>query len=151
VKKLYVNCFSISAETERIYWSGDGGPRAILCGLYQILNEVLYCGPLVYKTTPLARHLHLRELALNFVGRSADVTGKPGDAVYRSISCGLWQLEYTGLLSGYVNKLQVISDGGEINEKVVRQVDDARVPRSWWGYGFDWGVGERSWVQYADA
>ncbi|KAI8946139.1 hypothetical protein F4801DRAFT_583680 [Xylaria longipes] len=115
---------------------GCGGPLPILRQLYQTLNLLLHNGPILSRASPLQHPLKFKNLDVNFTVTSDGIPGAlPRET---SIKCHLVTLKGVGLLRGYVDYVRINDENGH-TELAIDAVDNAGVPTSWDGYGFEWG------------
>ncbi|KAH8666494.1 hypothetical protein BX600DRAFT_511424 [Xylariales sp. PMI_506] len=135
---------------------GCGGPMPIVRELYQTLNRLLHYGPAFHRKVPLETPLKLKSLVLNISKKCIEkevsresMHNNPFDHVRLLVE----RLNETGLLSGFIDRIIMLSDFDEIEmEYDINVVEEAVVPSFWDGYGFEWGTNvEPEAVEKADS
>lgn len=116
--------------------------------LYQTLNWILHYGPVFCRTDPLSRPLHLETLVLNLStarlsqgpASLPEKAGRNGVDKYQPIHHLVKLLQGSGVLTGYVDLIQLVDDDSRTTDIVTRSGENPGVPAYWDRYGFEWGL-----------
>lgn len=130
---------TLDYQSDMVTFWGDGGPAPILQHLYHLLNLFLHCGPLLNPARRLQRDVKLQKLVLRFDPPRREWVAPGVWLPFISLSRYVERLCETGVLYEYVD-IVVVHECGETRELSVPFVRDAKVPPTWEGNGFDWGL-----------
>jgi hypothetical protein len=130
---------------DRVRFWGNGGLMGIVRDLYQTLNWILHYGPVFTRQSPLAEPLRLKTLAIRVttgaeLSENSTVHERFRFEKFWKISDFIRTLRGAGFLWGYIDNISVSDELGHENHYQVEQVANARVPRHWDRYGFEWGL-----------
>ena len=142
---MQVLVMNVSASSEFGPWT-EGGAASLARAVYQILNHLCHNGPQIITRHQLKDHMRFCELIINVdqgtaIKRENVASGCDSNPKfnYSLFANGLCQLARKGYMFGYVEKVKLCSDDGDVQEFAVQDKPDPVVASAWRNYGFGWG------------